>query len=816
MKLNLLSITTLLCGLLLLGSCAKDEPRGAIKKDRPDDGPRVSVALDLDVAIGTFAGDQPAPQTGRAFTSAQTPITVKDGKKSEVDDDYKPTGVMQKILSIARDQFIKNNPTADVLLKLTYYNEEGEERTELFPLKMVYEEKRGCYRLKGSLPLPQDAVEYMKKYKDTALPFDLYMGGSSYDATSNSLRVGSVMQEVSLSSLASTPINLPIPYTFTSPASITLKEEGGIYVLTWYGDGEQPLYMTPQGSLLLVTFRNNMKEDVTFDGITAISNSFICPREGSSFGLSLDDGWSWSGNRGFISPYNYPTKTSIDGVTGFGYDYYSKTFSSPQYTVAKGGALSDKALLFWGINPDWRGEIAGSVDITPHPGVSLIHVYAKNAKIGGREITRPDYHIAPIGGASFDPWRGRAYTLNCEFYEQPRQALGYLDKGYLYKDVTWKHHEFDGAGSRDPDTYATAAMRAVPLASATEAGEVLSGAVTTSKGKMRVMNRAWLNLTSLLYPIEFMDDLTSSTSSFKDGGQLFGKGKKGYDYRVHHYWDQLPYKATNDDASEFSVKGFYCTDYIRKDQRATAGEPATAYRQLYVRDRAPNPYPIYSPYVGRHYRSPYQTVMRYRTKPVRANVGIYANAIVMESLYLGKYFFGNVMTTPLYVGEYKEGTPFRYVQDDEVFDSPQRTDRVSRVLISADRVNGVSESDLLKPYAEVRQMPMVHAYQFFHWGDVPKSPGESRGESWESSAMRATSVSDLLARIETFSAFGRTVEENRFYSYRGYAGGYVFNRAATASSSEGVKIGFRNHSYQALRAYSTKYQGNDGFRNNAN
>ena len=176
MKLNLLSITTLLCGLLLLGSCAKDEPRGAIKKDRPDDGPRVSVALDLDVAIGTFAGDQPAPQTGRAFTSAQTPITVKDGKKSEVDDDYKPTGVMQKILSIARDQFIKNNPTADVLLKLTYYNEEGEERTELFPLKMVYEEKRGCYRLKGSLPLPQDAVEYMKKYKDTALPFDLYMG----------------------------------------------------------------------------------------------------------------------------------------------------------------------------------------------------------------------------------------------------------------------------------------------------------------------------------------------------------------------------------------------------------------------------------------------------------------------------------------------------------------------------------------------------------------------------------------------------------------------------------------------------------------
>ena len=620
----------------------------------------------------------------------------------------------------------------------------------------------------------------------------------------------------------SAPINLPIPYTFANPASFYLKEEDGIYVLTWDDEngGGEPLYMDPEGSLLLVTFRNNMKEDVTFDGITAISNSFICPREGSSFGLSLDDARTWSGSRGFISPYNYPTKTSIDGGTGLGYDYFSKTFSSPQYTVAKGGALSDKALLFWGVNPNWDGDGDGSIEVAPHPGVSLIHVYAQNAKIGGREITRPDYHIAPIGGASFTPVWGKAYTLNCEFYEQPRQALGYLDKGYLYKDGTWKHHEFDGAGSRDPDTYATAAMRAVPLASATEAGEVLSGAVTTSKGKMRVMNRAWLNLTSLLYPIEFMDDLTSSTSSFKDGGQLFGKGKKGYDYRVHRYWDQLPYKATNDDASEFSVEGFYCTDYIRKDQRATAGEPATAYRQLYVRDRENRSGSDHRySYYGKRYRSPYQTVMRYRTKPVRANGEIYANAIVMESLYLGKYFFGNVMTTPLYVGEYKEGTPFRYVQDDEVFDSPERTDRVSRVLISADRVNGVSESNLLKPYAEVRQMPMVHAYQFFHWGDDLLSGAETGYEKcWESSAMRATSVSDLLAWIERFSKYGRTPQANRFYSYRGYTGGYVYNYATTPSSSksDGVKGGFRNHSYQALRAYSTKYQGNDGFRNNAN
>ena len=736
---------------------------------------------------------------------------------------------MQKILSIARDQFIKNNPTADVLLMLEYLEDPDDPNgpstipTEFIPIKMVYEEERGCYRLKGPVSLPQRIVEWLKKDDRNVLDFQLYMGGSSYDGQSNSFRVGRVMQEVSLSSLASTPINLPILYRFIDPVGLSLKEEDGVDVLSWASGGTEPLYMEPMGSLLLVTFRNNRTEDVTFDGITAISNSFACPRDGSSFAnMRLRGGASsdWEEGRGFISPYNYPNKHNHARMRESDYDTFSKTFSSPQYTVAKGGALSDKALLFWGINPNWSSgpNHLQTDDVAPFPSVGLIHVYAQNAKIGEQEIARPDYRIAPIGGALFFPGEGKAYTLNCEFYEPPRQALGYLDKGYLYKDGTWKHHEFDGAGSRDPDTYATAAMRAVPLASATEAGEVLSGAVTTSKGKMRVMDRAWLNLTSLLHPIEFMDDLTSSSSTFVDGSQFFGKGPKGYDYRVHHYKDQLPYKATNDDTSEFSVGSFDCTDYIRKDQRATAGEPATAYRQLYVRDRenrrgSDHRYSYY----GKRYRSPYQTVMRYRTKPVRANVGIYANAIVMESLYLGKYFFGNVMTTPLYVGEYKEGTPFRYVQDDEVFDSPQRTDRVSRVLISADRVNGVSESNLLKPYAEVRQMPMVHAYQFFHWGDDLLSGAETGYEKcWESSAMRATSVSDLLVRIERFSEYGRTPQANRFYSYRGYTGGYVYNYATTPSSSEGVKIGFRNHSYQALRAYSTKYQGNDGFRNNAN
>ena len=40
---------------------------------------------------------------------------------------------------------------------------------------------------------------------------------------------------------------------------------------------------------------------------------------------------------------------------------------------------------------------------------------------------------------------------------------------------------------------------------------MLNGNVTTDKGKMFVMDKAWLNLTSLLNPIEFSEDASSLT-----------------------------------------------------------------------------------------------------------------------------------------------------------------------------------------------------------------------------------------------------------------------------------------------------------------
>ena len=255
--------------------------------------------------------------------------------------------------------------------------------------------------------------------------------------------------------------------------------------------------LKPQGSLLLVTFRNNMDQDVTFDGITAVSNNYFGPNDQSKKTFLKVKGSKNTATELMTEAPKYTSNYSTAVHGGKDFTYFAKDFSTPQFSIAKGGARSDKAVVFWGIKGDAAAVSSpaanglGDNGYLVNPSTGLIHVYAQNAQIGGQAITYPSYSVAPIGGAHFSPESGKAYTLNCEFYTQPRQALGYLDKGYLYKDGTWKHHDVDAGGqTNDPKYYNSPTLRNVPLVSSAEASEVLAGNVTTSKGKMYVPNQA--------------------------------------------------------------------------------------------------------------------------------------------------------------------------------------------------------------------------------------------------------------------------------------------------------------------------------------
>lgn len=786
MKLNLLTVTSLLCGLLLLGSCAKDEPQSSkTNTETVDNGPRVNVPLQLDAEVNEF-NDLQTPKSARAFNSPQSPVTVKDGTKGELDDDLNPTATNQKILSALRANFVAANPTIDVILHF-----ECGSLIENVPSKMTYEEPLGRYRHDKNISLSSALASALSSSNGTVT---VYTGGTSYDATTESFKVTPVMEEISLSSAASTPVNLPILYAST-PISVKVTDGKLLPVSTTTSQ------LKPQGSLLLVTFRNNMDQDVTFDGITAVTNNYFGPNNDSKPALLKLKGSKNAATELTTEATKYTSKysTAVDG--GKAYTYFYKDFSAAQFTVARGGARSDKAVVFWGYKGDALPVASASSNKLDDNGLlinaatGLIHVYAKNPKIGGQVIARPNYSIAPIGGANFAPADGKAYTLNCEFYTQPRQALGYLDKGYLYKDGTWKHYDINGP-TNNPTVYN--GMTTVPLASSAEAAEVLNGNVTTPEGKMFVMDKAWLNLTSLLNPIEFSED--ASSHRFKDFSDAFDKGTSGVDYRAHVYKEVLPYKATNDDTSDFTNAEFIGADYVQKDQPRQEGKIGQAYRQLYIAPRNAT--------TGAQPRSKYQTVMRYLTRANKGGDGnIYVGPLVMESIYLGKYFYGNVMTTPLLVTR-GAARPFTYIQEGGSFfaNAEATRDLVTRVLLNAKTMNNISESLVLQPYATVVSHATNQGIQLLHWGAID-------GE-WEKAVMNLGNNRQAVVDYgnNVFNNVTRLSRVNRFYGYNGYNGGILALWRNTALTPPDDKRGvFRNLTYQPLRTYSTTYQGNKGY-----
>ena len=785
MKLNLLTVTSLLCGLFLLGSCAKDEPQsGKINTEAVDNGPRVNVPLQLDAEVSEFVDPQTA-KSARAFNSPQSPVTVKDGANAELDDDLNVTATKQKVLSALRANFIAANPTIDVVLHV-----ECGSLVENVTSTMSYDASLGRYRHSANVGLSSGMVTALAAANGT---LTVYTGGTGYDETKESFTVDPVMEEISLSSAASTPVNIPVLYASTG---VPVKITNG----TLLPASNAVSQLKPQGSLLLVTFRNNMDQDVTFDGITAVTNNYFGPNNESKPALLKLKGSKNSATELTTEATKYTSEysTAVDG--GKAYTYFYKDFASAQFSVAHGGARSDKAVVFWGYKGDALALASASSNKLDDNGLlinaatGLIHVYAKNPKIGGQVIARPNYSIAPIGGANFAPADGKAYTLNCEFYTQPLQALGYLDKGYLYKDGgTWKHHEINVGLTNDPKNYNTSTARAVPLVSSGEANEVRIAGVTTSKGKMYMPNQAWLNLMSLFWPLEF----SAGGGRFKDFSGKFAKGSSGYDYRAYIYNELLPYKATNDDTSDFSEAGFVCADYAKKDQDVADGDPGYAYRQLYISPRRSD--------TGAHPRSKYQTLVRYLTRMKLVAGGKYVTSMVIESLYLGKYFVGNIVTTPLYVEPNNATKPFTYLQESSLFGVGAEPTRgmVTRILINAKTVQGVLEKDAyLEPYSTVKTLDTADGIKLVHWGTV--------SGQWANDAMlKAYDKEGLKQLINAINATTRIPMTNRFYGYNAFSGGiyYGLNKGGANDDVRGL---YSNFTYQPLRAYSTTYQGDDG------
>lgn len=841
MKFNLLKTSALLCGLFLLGSCAQEAPQ-ADNKTQLEDGPRVAVPIELEVSVDAFDAPKSLDQEARAYTGAKTPITVKDGNNKVLNDDLTPHPTeAQKILTRSRAKFIEKNPTLDAVVKVDA-KKGTDSYTSIAQAKLAYNPTKAKYTFDGPITIDQNVMDQAKQSGATTT-LTIYAGGE-YDAANKTFKLSSVMEEVSLSDLATTPIELPILYK-SEPVAFKVVN-----------DALKPANSTsagtlkPLGSLLLVTFRNNMQQTVTFDGINAVSNSFFGPNNQNKKAVYDIATGAFSNTVSYESPY----AKSTEG--GAGYTFFYKDFSSGSSSLPGGGGISiasgasaDKALVFWGFHTGGSAKVSTSNKLKAvtgasmeadvfTPSTSLLHVYAQNVTVGGLTPSRPNYSIAPIGGANLTPENGKAYTLNCEFYEQPRQMLGYFAKGYIYKEnnATWKDYNFDGGGSNDPNEY----LKKSPsggsgyrdngetdrkssadnflLVNSMQANEVraANGGVSTTKGQMYLPNESWLSLLGLNRPIAFVSN-GNSNGRLKT---LAGFSSSRY-YRGQIVPTTLPYKDDPTASGSFQYKGFVYADYHKDYQTLTSRQLAVAYRQLYMEPRNDR---------GYQPRSKYQTIMRVMTTGLYTLVeneggrdyGTFPSTLTMESLYVGKYFVGNVMTTPLYVTR-GASQPFLYAESEDGFwHKPEVSrDRVDRALLNVPTFdyNQISKSDLLQDAGKpsfknkTKASPLMN-----HWGDAP-----GNGNVWYSEIIGkgTPTINSVIARNSNIVEGATNQLNNRIYGFHAAATGGIttlvqrYNKAGTAE--KGIVEGrMRTYTYQVLRPYSTKYQGNDGFRNNNN
>ena len=841
MKFNLLKTSALLCGLFLLGSCAQEAPQ-ADNKTQLEDGPRVAVPIELEVSVDAFDAPKSLDQEARAYTGAKTPITVKDGNNKVLNDDLTPHPTeAQKILTRSRAKFIEKNPTLDAVVKVDV-KKGTDSYTSIAQAKLAYNPTKAKYTFDGPITIDQNVMDQAKQSGATTT-LTIYAGGE-YDAANKTFKLSSVMEEVSLSDLATTPIELPILYK-SEPVAFKVVN-----------DALKPANSTsagtlkPLGSLLLVTFRNNMQQTVTFDGINAVSNSFFGPNNQNKKAVYDIATGAFSNTVSYESPY----AKSTEG--GAGYTFFYKDFSSGSSSLPGGGGISiasgasaDKALVFWGFHTGGSAKVSTSNKLKAvtgasmeadvfTPSTSLLHVYAQNVTVGGLTPSRPNYSIAPIGGANLTPENGKAYTLNCEFYEQPRQMLGYFAKGYIYKEnnATWKDYNFDGGGSNDPNEY----LKKSPsggsgyrdngetdrkssadnflLVNSMQANEVraANGGVSTTKGQMYLPNESWLSLLGLNRPIAFVSN-GNSNGRLKT---LAGFSSSRY-YRGQIVPTTLPYKDDPTASGSFQYKGFVYADYHKDYQTLTSRQLAVAYRQLYMEPRNDR---------GYQPRSKYQTIMRVMTTGLYTLVeneggrdyGTFPSTLTMESLYVGKYFVGNVMTTPLYVTR-GASQPFLYAESEDGFwHKPEVSrDRVDRALLNVPTFdyNQISKSDLLQDAGKpsfknkTKASPLMN-----HWGDAP-----GNGNVWYSEIIGkgTPTINSVIARNSNIVEGATNQLNNRIYGFHAAATGGIttlvqrYNKAGT--TEKGIVEGrMRTYTYQVLRPYSTKYQGNDGFRNNNN
>ena len=797
---------------IVASSCSKNSDAPI---DPDHEGPHVEapVSVALESSLLTYDAkllEDPQP-SGRALDwdprNSEVTYSIQGSSKDILDDNGQGTGNKSKIAKYNKTLTVTNHPSRDLLM---IYKVEAPGKQTKFTYEKAswnYNTRKRAYELVATfnINMPVGISEEDIKNNQASLSVLIIAGGNDFDPETKHLKVGfakaastdvtKTRQAVGAGGIAN-EVDLPVPYASGWVPLNYNRTENSQHVFVPSG----VISLKPQGVLLTTTIRNNSEKDMQYSGFTLRSNAlqFDGEIDLSQASLRRSNGMTPSGFS--VQDYfiNTGNKWISNAMCSRNYTpFYEKTYTYDGDRVCqKGGALSTDVIVFWampvkGIETatDYTEHIGNTY--RPAIGYAQTHVYVNGAKATtGEEITAPNYTIAPVMGTDKALKLGKAYTVNSEFYTQPKQALGYVLKEYFGVNPT----RWVDDNSKNLD---------IPLVSnktITNYG-FQNGRPTSAKGFVKVLTQPWMELLSLYTPMEFIDNTNNDRFAHDPKNQV---GR----YRALQF--ELPYATTNADPTTFGYRNFVTTDAIDWCNTDQGEGLSYAYRLTY---REPNSF-------GNSKRSPYQCLMRFTARPNKGPVGSdtqnnrYVKYIDIESVYLGKYFVGNLYDTPIPTGKYDGSNELlRAAVDTELWDATKypsiQKGYITRTVPSAGLYKDIKPEDRAELNEPTRRSTFDTDRMNFHWGMTTEKPNYITDLLTKEVS---TNVNDNAKLVEKFNT-----TDNLFYR-RGFAYGgingdiFTYGHGVKGQPAPGGAIyDFTqkawNLTYQALRLFSTTYQG---------
>ena len=799
----------LLAALSIVASSCSKNGDAPIDPNQEEPHVEVPISVALESTLLTYdAKTLEDPQTsGRSLDwdprNSEVTYNIQDSSKDILGDEGQASGNKSKIAKYNKTLTIANHPTRDLLM---IYKVEAPGKQAQFTYEKAtwnYNTSKRAYELIASfdINIPVGMSEEDIKNNQAKLSVLIVAGGLEFDPQSKRLKVSiskaattdvtKTRQAVGAGGIAN-EVDLPVPY---ASGWITLtynRTENSQRVFRPSG----VIALKPQGVLLTTTIRNNSEQDMKYKGFTLRSNAlqFEGEIDLSREKLLSSDGMTPSG----FSVQDYFVNTGNKWVSNAMCSNDYTPFYETSYIYdgdrlcKKGGVLSEDVIVTWAMpvkGIETATDYIQPVGNTYRPamGYAQTHVYAEGVKTTtGEAVTAPNYVIAPVMGTDKALKLGKAYTVNAEFYTQPKQTLGYVLKEYFGVNPT---RRWVADNSKNLD---------IPLVSNKKVTQYgfQNGLSTDAKGFVKVLTQPWMELLSLYTPMEFIDNTDNDRFTHDPKN-------KEVRYRVREF--ELPYAKTNAEPTTFDYRDFVTTDAIDWCNTDQGEGLSYAYRLTY---REPNSF-------GNSKRSPYQCLMRFTARPNKGISGKdtqknrYIKYIDIESVYLGKYFVGNLYDTPIPTGK-KEGSNhlLRAAVDNELWDGTKypsfQQGYITRTLASAGLYKDIKPEDGAELDDRARRSTFDVDRLNFHWGMTTEK------ENYITDLLTKEISGVVNDNAKLVDKFNKT--SDRFYR-RGFAYGgldgdiFTYGLGVTGQGTYDFTQKAWNLTYQALRLFSTTYQG---------